>query len=73
MALPGDPVLLLSVVNLKLRDCYPTLDALCDDLAADKAELCAKLSASTNTEAAFEEAMPNAQRSPKNNIRIFII
>ena len=45
MALPGDPVMLLSVVNLKLRDQYPTLDALCDDLDADKAALCAKLAA----------------------------
>ena len=43
MALPGDPVLLLSVVTLKLRDHYPTLDALCEDLDADKAALCARL------------------------------
>ena len=32
MSLPGDAVLLLSVVNMKLRDCYGSLDALCDDL-----------------------------------------
>ncbi len=37
MALPSDPIMLLSVVNLKLRDFYPALDALCDDLDADKA------------------------------------
>jgi hypothetical protein len=43
MALPNDPVMLLSFVNLKLRDFYPSLDALCDDLDADKAALCAKL------------------------------
>ncbi len=29
MALPSDPIMLLSVVNLKLRDFYPSLDALC--------------------------------------------
>lgn len=43
MALPGDPILLLSVVNTHLRDRYPTLDALCDDLGEDKAALCARL------------------------------
>ena len=42
MALPNDPIMLLSVVNLKLRDFYKNLDALCD---ADKADLCAKLRA----------------------------
>ena len=45
MALPSDPIMLLSVVNLKLRDFYKNLDALCEDLDADKAELCAKLKA----------------------------
>lgn len=43
MALPNDPVMLLSVVNLKLRDFYPSLDALCDDLDEDKASLCETL------------------------------
>ena len=32
MELPNDPVLLLSFINMKLRDFYPTLAALCDDL-----------------------------------------
>lgn len=41
--LPTDPVMLLSVVNTKLRDTYPTLDALCADLNADRTALCAKL------------------------------
>lgn len=45
MALPNDPIMLLSMVNLKLRDFYSSLDALCDDLDEDKAALCAKLSA----------------------------
>ena len=45
MALPNDPIMLLSVVNLKLRDFYKNLDALCEDLDADKADLCAKLNA----------------------------
>ena len=45
MALPGDPILLLSFLNMKLRDFYPSLNALCDDLDEDKAALCAKLSA----------------------------
>ncbi len=31
--------MLLSVINTKLRDKYPTLDALCDDLNVDKNEM----------------------------------
>ena len=34
MSLPVDPIMLLSVVNLKLRDQYKDLDALCEDLEA---------------------------------------
>ena len=45
MALPHDPIMLLSMVNLKLRDFYPSLDALCDDLDEDKAARCATLAA----------------------------
>lgn len=37
--LPKDPMILYSVLNMKLRDFYPSLDALCDDLDADKAEI----------------------------------
>ncbi len=43
--LPNDPVMLLSVINTKLRDEYESLDELCDALDAPKDELCAKLSA----------------------------
>ena len=41
--IPNDPVMLLSFVNLKLRDYYGSLTALCDDLDVDKAEIEAKL------------------------------
>ena len=34
--IPSEPVMLLSYVNMKLRDSYRTLDELCDDLAIDK-------------------------------------
>ena len=44
MNLPKDPMMLLSVINLKLRDYYKSLDALCDDCKIDKAELTSKLS-----------------------------
>ena len=37
--LPQDPVILLSYVNTKLRDDYPTLDSRCDDLETDRAAL----------------------------------
>lgn len=39
MNLPKDPVLLLSVLNTKLRDYYPSLDALCEDMKVEKAEI----------------------------------
>ena len=39
MALPNDPIMLLSMINLKLRDFYPTLDALCEDLDEDKEQI----------------------------------
>ena len=32
MELPKDPMMLFSVVNMKLRDHYSSLDELCDDL-----------------------------------------
>ncbi len=41
--LPGDPIMLLSFVNMKLRDLYPSLDALCEDMDVGKAEICKKL------------------------------
>lgn len=43
--LPNDPMILLSFINTKLRDEYPSLDALCDDMQADKAQLEEKLKA----------------------------
>ena len=45
MTFPNDPAMLLSVLNTKLRDFYPTLDALCDDMEADKDELIKKCAA----------------------------
>lgn len=41
--LPQDPYILLSTVNTKLRDRYPSLDALCDDLDEDKSALTGRL------------------------------
>ena len=45
MMLPNDPMILLSVVNTKLRDEYDSLDSLCEDLDADREELKKKLAA----------------------------
>ena len=42
---PKDPVMLLSYANLKLRDMYNSLDAMCEDLELDKDELVQKLAA----------------------------
>ncbi len=44
MELPEDPVMLLSVINMKLRDEYASLDELCDDMALDRASLEGRLS-----------------------------
>ena len=41
--LPKDPILLLSVVNTKLRDYYPSLDAICDDMDVSREVLEEKL------------------------------
>ena len=41
--LPNDPILLLSVINMKLRDFYKDLDMLCQDLNINKEELIEKL------------------------------
>ncbi len=42
--IPQDPAMLLSFLNLKLRDHYGTLEALCDDLDIDRTEIEDKLS-----------------------------
>lgn len=39
MTLPQDPNMLYSVVNMKLRDSYPNLDAMCDDLGVSRPKL----------------------------------
>ena len=41
--LPQDPNLLVGVINLKLRDNYSSLDALCDDMDEDKQDLIDRL------------------------------
>ena len=43
--LPQDPILLLSVVNTRLRDEYPSLDELCASLGENRAKLERKLTA----------------------------
>lgn len=41
--MPKDPFMLLSWVNMKLRDRYDNLDSLCDDLNLNREELKGKL------------------------------
>lgn len=43
MDTPKDPVMLLSFVNLKLRDYYSSFDAMCEDLNLDGNEITKKL------------------------------
>lgn len=41
--IPSDPIMLLSFVNLKLRDYNGSLDDLCEDLDVPQAEITDKL------------------------------
>ena len=43
MRLPEDPVMLYSFINMKLRDFYPSLDALCEDMNVEKEDIVRKL------------------------------
>ena len=36
ISLPNDPMILLSVINMKLRDSYSGLDELCEDMDVDR-------------------------------------
>ncbi len=45
MSIPNDPMMLLSFVNLKLRDFYNSLDAMCEDLSLDRTAIVSKLAA----------------------------
>ena len=46
--------MLLSVINMKLRDFYPSLDALCEDMGLNREELEKSLA-----EAGFEYSQEN--------------
>ena len=43
MNIPADPMMLLSFLNMKLRDEYPSLTELCLSLDLDEKELLAKM------------------------------
>ena len=43
MEIPNDPVILLSFINMKLRDYYRSLDALCEDMNIEREELVTRL------------------------------
>lgn len=43
MKLPSDPYILLSTLNMKLRDTYPDLDDLCRSLDVDRSLIESKL------------------------------
>ena len=45
MELPKAPMMLFSFINMKLRDFYPSLDALCQDMQVSKEEIVNKLKA----------------------------
>lgn len=41
---PKDPIMLMSWVNMKLRDFYPSLETLCHDLEIPVEDLVSRLS-----------------------------
>lgn len=41
--IPKDPVMLLSFINLKLRDYYKNMSDLCEDLDVEETEITDKL------------------------------
>ncbi|GAE21324.1 DUF4250 domain-containing protein [Bacteroides pyogenes] len=43
MELPKDPMILFSVINTKLRDCYSSLDELCEDMNVDRKDIVSRL------------------------------
>ena len=45
MELPQDPMMLFSAINMKLRDEYESLDALCDDMDIERTQLETQLAA----------------------------
>lgn len=59
--LPKDPIILLSVINTKLRDNYADFSALCDDLEVSHQELTDVLSA-----VGYEYSADNNQFVPKD-------
>jgi len=58
MGLPKDPYILFSVINMKLRDGYSSLDSLCEDMDLNRAEL--------------EETLKNAGFSYNEELNKFI-
>ena len=38
-SLPKDPMMLMSVINMKLRDFYPSIEDLCEDMDIDRHDL----------------------------------
>lgn len=47
--IPQDPNLMYSYLNMKLRDFYPSLDSLCEDMDIDPTALIAGLEAAGYT------------------------
>ena len=45
MELPKDPMVLFSVINMKLRDCYSSLDELCEDMDVSREDIVSQLKA----------------------------
>lgn len=58
--IPNDPVILLGIINMNLRDFYPSLEILCDDLELNLLEIDGIL-----TKAGFSYDVPTNQYHKK--------
>lgn len=57
---PHDPIILLGIINMNLRDFYPSMESLCDDLELDFESIDVQLS-----NAGFIYDKPTNQYHPK--------
>ncbi len=61
--MPQDPVILFSWLNTKLRDVYPSLEALCDDLGEDAEDVLSHMRAAGY---AYDPEAARFVRGPEN-------
>ena len=67
LEMPNDPIILLGIINMKLRDFYQDMTILCDDLELDFLKIDAVLN-----EAGFNYDVQTNQYHPKQEKALLI-